>query len=250
MSWIRVDPLPSLCPPAARRRWLEWRLSAYGTALASGSGRSGTAHNTERLHAPASATPPPPTFASARPHADALPRSLGAAVLSHHVDEFSLVSAFFLFSVGCVNILLGLIFRESAKARRALAAWHDRYKGAGDVLPTARPKSPSGPRPLVMSAAAWDKEHEAYGEGASRAGSLSSQKSGMGFGRQGEKAALARGACLPLYDVRVAGADEQAFAGFTLQRPAEALPTYVPKPTASTRHSSAESTSGDSETAV
>ena len=102
-------------------------------------------------------------------------------MLSHHVDEFSLVSAFFLFSVGCVNIFLGLVFRESAKARRSLSAWHDQYKDASDsVLPTsARAGSPTGPRPLVMSAAAWDKEHEAYGEGASRAGSLSSQKSGM-----------------------------------------------------------------------
>ena len=31
---------------------------------------------------------------------------IGAAVLSHHVDDFSLVSAFFLFAIGCVNMLL------------------------------------------------------------------------------------------------------------------------------------------------
>ena len=31
---------------------------------------------------------------------------LGAAVLSHHVDDFALVSAFLLFSVGCLNILI------------------------------------------------------------------------------------------------------------------------------------------------
>ena len=156
-------------------------------------------------------------------------------MLSHHVDEFSLVSAFFLFSVGCVNIFLGLVFRESAKTRRSLTAWHNQYKDASDsVLPTsARAGSPTGPRPLVMYAGGWDKEREAYGYGAdaSRAGSLSSQKSGMGFGRQGEKAALAR--------------------GFTLQRPSEALPTYIPKPVSHVRHSSHSeaSTSGD-ETAV
>ncbi|CAL1698292.1 unnamed protein product [Somion occarium] len=57
---------------------------------------------------------------------------LGAAVLSHHVDEFSLVSAFFLFAVGCLNMLLGLIFRERAKAQRSIRAWRD---GTKDVLP-------------------------------------------------------------------------------------------------------------------
>lgn len=31
---------------------------------------------------------------------------IGAAVLSHHVDDFSLVSAFFLFALGCLNILV------------------------------------------------------------------------------------------------------------------------------------------------
>ena len=126
------------------------------------------------------------------------PCRLGAAVLSHHVDEFSLVSAFFLFSLGCVNILLGLIFRESVKWRRSITSWREQDKvtikgGKGGILPTSQV-----PRPLVMSSgsnAAWEKEREAYGGAdASRSGSMSSQKSGMGFGRQGEKAALARGA--------------------------------------------------------
>lgn len=30
---------------------------------------------------------------------------IGAAVLSHHVDDFALVAAFFLFAIGCLNIL-------------------------------------------------------------------------------------------------------------------------------------------------
>ncbi|KAI0742848.1 hypothetical protein C8Q80DRAFT_1123003 [Daedaleopsis nitida] len=162
---------------------------------------------------------------------------LGAAVLSHHVDEFALVSAFFLFSLGCVNIFLGLVFRESVKWRRSPTAWHTQYEDTKPaILPTSR--SPGqAPRPLVMSqgsTAAWDKEREAYGgytggADASRSGSLSSQKSGMGFGRQGEKAALSR--------------------GYTVTRPPEALPTYVPKPAAHARSSSAPSL-GDSETAV
>ncbi|RDX47606.1 hypothetical protein OH76DRAFT_1405662 [Lentinus brumalis] len=160
---------------------------------------------------------------------------LGAAVLSHHVDEFTLVSAFFLFSLGCVNILLGLIFRESVKWRRSPISWREQYLdtighkgGKGGILPTSLV-----PRPLVMSSgnnAVWEKEQEAYGGAdASRSGSLSSQKGGMGFGRQGEKAALAR--------------------GYTISRPVEALPTYIPKPISSKRASSSSSV-GDSETAV
>ena len=112
------------------------------------------------------------------------------------MDEFSLVAAFFLFSLGCVNILLGLIFRESAKSRRSITSWREQDKDNKGVLPTIQ-----APRQLVMSpGGTWnEKEREAYGgygyDGeASRSGSLSSQKSGMGFGRQGEKAAMARGA--------------------------------------------------------
>ncbi|KAI8990405.1 hypothetical protein BD414DRAFT_413835, partial [Trametes punicea] len=155
---------------------------------------------------------------------------LGAAVLSHHVDEFSLVSAFFLFSIGCLNILLGLIFRESAKSRRSLTSWREQYKES--VLPTT---SLGPPRQLMMAStggtAVWDKDRDAGvgGADASRSGSLSSQKSGMGFGRQGEKAALAR--------------------GYTISRPEEALPTYIPKRTVTIRDSSASSAS-ESETAA
>ncbi|KAJ7212138.1 hypothetical protein GGX14DRAFT_447612, partial [Mycena pura] len=58
---------------------------------------------------------------------------LGAAILSHHVDEFSLVAAFFLFSVGCLNMLAGLIFRESAKSKRSITSWREHSK---NTLPT------------------------------------------------------------------------------------------------------------------
>ncbi|KAH9921125.1 uncharacterized protein B0H18DRAFT_911174 [Fomitopsis serialis] len=135
---------------------------------------------------------------------------LGAAVLSHHVDEFSLVSAFFLFSIGCLNILLGLIFREKAKPRRAIKAW----KETDEVLP--RTSLRSGPRPFLTSTstgstnpvAPWDEK----GADAARSGTLLSQRSGMGFGRQGEKAALAR--------------------GHTVTTPEATLPQYVPRATA------------------
>jgi hypothetical protein len=39
------------------------------------------------------------------------------AVLSQHVDDFTLVSAFFLFVLGCINMFLGFLFRELAKSR-------------------------------------------------------------------------------------------------------------------------------------
>ncbi|KAI0354294.1 hypothetical protein OH77DRAFT_1426377 [Trametes cingulata] len=155
---------------------------------------------------------------------------LGAAVLSHHVDEFALVSAFFLFSIGCLNILLGLIYRESAKTRRSRDAWRTRFDGV--VVPGMQ----GPPRQLVMastggSGVTWEsraERGEVQGADASRSGSLSSQKSGMGFGRQGEKAALAR--------------------GYTVSRPEEALPTYVPKRTVTVRDSTMSA--DESETAV
>jgi len=79
---------------------------------------------------------------------------LGAAVLSHHVDDFSLVSAFFLFSIGCLNMFFGLIFRASAKSKRAILSWREEKKS---VLPQ------------------------------SDASTLASSKLGYGFGRQSEK---------------------------------------------------------------
>lgn len=131
---------------------------------------------------------------------------LGAAVLSHHVDEFSLVSAFFLFSLGCLNIFLGLVFREKAKPRRALASWNE----TEEVLPHTSLRS--GPRPFLTAVQTGSSSSTMWEEKGAEATRSGTQKSGMGFGRQGEKAALARGA--------------------TLTRPQEALPTYVPRPTA------------------
>ncbi|SJL08489.1 uncharacterized protein ARMOST_11853 [Armillaria ostoyae] len=62
---------------------------------------------------------------------------IGAAVLSHHVDDFTLVSAFFLFSIGCLNMLTGLIFRQSAKTKRSVTSWRDHAKSAAkSALPT------------------------------------------------------------------------------------------------------------------
>jgi len=80
---------------------------------------------------------------------------IGAAVLSHHVDDFSLVSGFFVFSIGCLNMFFGLIFRASAKSKRSILSWREEKKS---VLPQSV-----------------------------------STKVGYGFGRQGEKAAAWKG---------------------------------------------------------
>ncbi|EKM55027.1 uncharacterized protein PHACADRAFT_255338 [Phanerochaete carnosa HHB-10118-sp] len=64
---------------------------------------------------------------------------IGATILSHHVDDFTLVAAFFLFALGCLNIVLGLVFRESAKARRSFTSWRT---DVNDARPRfARPQS-------------------------------------------------------------------------------------------------------------
>jgi hypothetical protein len=111
--------------------------------------------------------------------------SLGAAVLSHHVDSFALVSAFFLFSVGCLNILVGLIWREKAKVKRSLLTWREHKKGVlpnvKGVLPmyVGHPKIPSSPPSFVTTN--WT--------GSERSEHSSDHKGGLGFGRQGEKAA-------------------------------------------------------------
>ncbi|KAJ7461659.1 hypothetical protein FB451DRAFT_486627 [Mycena latifolia] len=129
---------------------------------------------------------------------------IGAQILSHHVDDFTLVSAFFLFSIGCLNMLLGLIFREGAKAKRSLRGKRDAPKGiiAADI----RPQFANGPV-FVNASPQFEK-----GDDVSFATWKSTDKANYGFGRQGEKAAGLR--------------------GFMIQRPEESLPRYAsPTPT-------------------
>lgn len=115
---------------------------------------------------------------------------LGAAVLSHHVPEFTLVAAFFVFAVGCLNIALGLIFRERVKKLRSIREWRDASR---EVLPT------TGKHPSAMSVGRNVSYADEKGvPGAFHSGSLSSDKSGLGFGRQGAKWAEAQGAYVHL----------------------------------------------------
>ena len=100
---------------------------------------------------------------------------IGATILSHHVDDFTLVAAFFLFAIGCLNMLIGL-FREKVKRKRSIMSWREEAKG---ILPTHKDLRP----PFVRSPQAFTKmdDDDVYGH------------RGNGFGRQGEKAAGLKG---------------------------------------------------------
>ncbi|KAJ8589139.1 hypothetical protein M405DRAFT_818579 [Rhizopogon salebrosus TDB-379] len=137
---------------------------------------------------------------------------IGAAVLSQHVDDFTLVSAFFLFVLGCMNMLLGLIFRESAKSRRSVTSWREEAKG---ILPTTnvghlalnRTGSSGSSRSFTSSTLYEEKSRDLAEFGAGR----SNSRAGYGFGRQGEKAA--------------------GLKGFLISKPLETVPRYSPRPT-------------------
>ncbi|KAK7039231.1 hypothetical protein VNI00_010136 [Paramarasmius palmivorus] len=139
---------------------------------------------------------------------------IGAAILSHRVDTFTLVAAFFLFSVGCLNVLLGLIFRQSAKSKRSVTSWRDHAKSA---LPThvgpidVRPVMNAGPPSFVSNIFGGGDEKDRQSTASRSDSTASSFKAGYGFGRQGEKAA--------------------AMKGYFISKPIESLPRYAPKPT-------------------
>jgi len=152
---------------------------------------------------------------------------IGATILSHHVDDFTLVAAFFLFAIGCLNMFLGLIFREKAKDKRAFSFWKSEVKG---VLPSTHDLRPQFARPgsgFVSSIFTGSSSEKTKVEETTNAG--------MGFGRQGEKAA--------------------GLKGFLISRPLETLPRYAPPPrpqstASSSRSSSPEPRFKSSETSI
>ncbi|KIM48668.1 hypothetical protein M413DRAFT_437852 [Hebeloma cylindrosporum] len=155
---------------------------------------------------------------------------ISTQILSHHVDDFTLVSAFFLFALGCLNMLLGLIFRESAKPKRSITSWRAEAKG---ILPTTSDQRPVfvNATPIVSSVFSQEKGQQVHvsHETVTDAHSFrSTEKAGYGFGRQGEKAAGLR--------------------GFILQKPEESLPRYAspPPPRAATVSRSPSSVSSSS----
>ncbi|KAG8731961.1 hypothetical protein FRC11_001322 [Ceratobasidium sp. 423] len=148
---------------------------------------------------------------------------LGAAVLSHHVPTFALVSAFFLFSIGLLNIILGLVFRSGIHARRALLSWRNKAPSAltdkVDRATTAVNYATDMYSHFRSNSRASDLEKqpvhdEKHGEWESHSQkSHSEEKSqpfgGLGFGRKGQENAEKK--------------------GFVISKPLESLPKYAPK---------------------
>ncbi|KDQ16975.1 hypothetical protein BOTBODRAFT_106418 [Botryobasidium botryosum FD-172 SS1] len=137
---------------------------------------------------------------------------IGAAVLSHNVGMFALVSAFFLFAMGCLNMAVGLVFRGTSKSRRSISSWRESNEGE-------LPRGVSGHFSIVSSAKGGSVGSKMSGGGGSMhefgAGG------GYGFGRQGEKHAGLR--------------------GFMISQPKESLPRYASNRTVST-HSTRSAT--------
>jgi hypothetical protein len=179
---------------------------------------------------------------------------ISASILSHHVDDFSLVSAFFLFSVGCINMLLGLFFRERVKNYRSYFWWK---KQGEPIIPQhvgsfAKPLTLNTNVPSVASyqhsrsgssAGSYYSEKTGYGYGAdkksqyeqdydniaaARAGSPQDNRAGFGFGTAGQKQAAMR--------------------GFILKAPGESVPRYAPGPAAASRSGSVAGSSRASST--
>ncbi|KAF8811275.1 hypothetical protein BYT27DRAFT_6462146 [Phlegmacium glaucopus] len=117
-------------------------------------------------------------------------------ILSHLVDDFTLISAFVLFAIGCLNMFLGLIFHESAKPKRSITAWRTRGES---VLPTSKDK---GPLFVSTTSVSPTSEKSNFSLHIKRQDSTASdqeswwggEKAGYGFGigRQGERAAALR----------------------------------------------------------
>jgi len=129
---------------------------------------------------------------------------IGAAVLSHHVGTFALVSAFFLFSVGCLNLAFGLIFRSSLKQSRDIQSWrHGQVPDLPSHSPRKAPWSFIEGSPKSAPSALFKDQYT----GGSNSPSL--QGRSLGFGRQGEKAAHLK--------------------GFMISKPVDSLPKYVAK---------------------
>jgi hypothetical protein len=125
---------------------------------------------------------------------------IGATILSHFVDDFALVAAFFLFSIGCLNILLGLVFGPKAKQKRSIRAWRS---GSDDVLPPVGDKRPMFTRPDSSYVGSFFKPSE---KSEFAPAPTNGATSGLGFGNRGERAA--------------------GLKGFLISKPLESLPNH------------------------
>ena len=122
------------------------------------------------------------------------------------------MSAFFLFSIGCLNVFVGLIFRQGAKSKRSITSWRDHAKSA---IPTHIGGVNIAPITSVLSSppsfvSSLYSEKTATSQGPDSKDDNEKEKfTSLGFGRQGEKAA--------------------GLKGFLIAKPLESLPRYMPK---------------------
>lgn len=107
---------------------------------------------------------------------------IGATILSHFVDDFALVTAFFLFALGCLNMLLGLVFGVKAKQKRSIRAWRS---NPDDVLPPVGQKIPTFTRPDSSYMASFFKSSEKKQTFDSQ--QTTDYTSGFGFGTNAGK---------------------------------------------------------------
>ena len=122
------------------------------------------------------------------------------------MPTFALVSAFFLFSIGILNILLGLIFRSPIKERRMILSW--RNKAPPQVERAASAISAASDLYSQFSSKKSDVEK---GEKSAHQATAGGKGFSFGFGRQGGLKA--------------------EYAGFTISKPMETLPKYQgPRP--------------------
>lgn len=136
---------------------------------------------------------------------------IGATILSHHVDDFTLVAAFFLFAIGCLNMFLGLIFREGAKQKRSLTFWKSKDASKSGLLPSTHDLRPQFARPVsgfVSSLFNGNNEKNSEPERQQAA------STGFGFGKKGEKSAGLKGAfslCLSSDPIRTSNLIDSLF---------------------------------------
>ena len=132
---------------------------------------------------------------------------IGGTVLSHHVPKFTLASGFFLFSTGCLNIVIGVILGVAAKTIRSGGMQESDY-------PDFQRPAPCRRRSSVVC------------EGATPGLSGSP---GFGFGKQAEKAVSMKGIiCLhhrPFFNQSLIC---HLSPGIPLPQSPPPLPTYSP----------------------
>jgi hypothetical protein len=112
-------------------------------------------------------------------------------------------------------MLLGLIFRESAKTKRSITTRRAEAKG---ILPTSVDN-----RPVFVNASPEFVHGIFAGSEKSASEKTQGSHAGYGFGRQGEKAA--------------------GLKGFILTQPVESLPRFAPRPSSIASISSRSSVS-------